>query len=102
MPIAAVLQGHTFCVHGGINGTGSIDTISKEEAFSYLWNDPSKRPGLTNSTRGSNVKEFGPDVLEGFLWTNNLKRIVRVHTALKKGMTGGLMESCFSSFRPGN
>jgi serine/threonine-protein phosphatase PP1 catalytic subunit len=23
MPVAAVLSGHTFCVHGGINGTGS-------------------------------------------------------------------------------
>jgi diadenosine tetraphosphatase ApaH/serine/threonine PP2A family protein phosphatase len=85
MPIAAVLLGHTFCVHGGVNGTGSIDAISKEKSFSYLWNDPSNRPGLTNSTRGSTVKEFGPDVVEGFLRTNNLKRIVRGHTALKKG-----------------
>jgi serine/threonine-protein phosphatase PP1 catalytic subunit len=37
MQVAAVLSGHTFCVHGGINGIGSIDTITKEEAFSYLW-----------------------------------------------------------------
>jgi serine/threonine-protein phosphatase PP1 catalytic subunit len=85
MPIAAVLSGHTFCVHGGINGTGRIDNIRKEEAFPYLWNDPSKRPGLTTSTRGSTVKEFGPDIVEGFLDTNNLKRIVRGHTALENG-----------------
>jgi serine/threonine-protein phosphatase PP1 catalytic subunit len=85
MPIAAVLSEHTFCVHGGINGIGSIDYIRKEEAFSYLWNDPSKRPGLTASTRGSTVKEFGPDIVDGFLKTNNLKRIVRGHTALEKG-----------------
>ena len=85
MPIAAVLSGHTFCVHGGINGTGNIDTIRKEESFPYLWNDPSKRPGLTTSTRGSTVKEFGPDIVDGFLETNNLKRIVRGHTALEKG-----------------
>ena len=85
MPVAAVLSGHTFCVHGGINGTGSIDTITKEEAFPYLWNDPSKRPGLTASTRGYTVKEFGPDIVDGFLKTNNLKRIVRGHTALEKG-----------------
>ena len=85
MPVAAVLSGHTFCVHGGINGTGSIDTIRKEESFPYLWNDPSKRPGLTTSTRGSTVKEFGPDIVDGFLKTNNLKRIVRGHTALEKG-----------------
>jgi serine/threonine-protein phosphatase PP1 catalytic subunit len=85
MPVAAVLSGHTFCVHGGINGTGSIDNIRKEEAFPYLWNDPSKRPGLTNSIRGSTVKEFGPDVVDGFLKTNNLKRIIRGHTALENG-----------------
>lgn len=85
MPVAAVLSGHTFCVHGGINGTGSVDTIKKEESFPYLWNDPSKRSGLTASTRGSTVKEFGPDIVDGFLKTNNLKRIVRGHTAIEKG-----------------
>ncbi len=85
MPIAAVLSGHTFCVHGGINGTGSIDEISKGEAFPYLWNDPSKLPGLTASNRGSTVKRFGPDIVDGFLETNNLKRIVRGHEALEKG-----------------
>ncbi len=85
MPIAAVLSGHTFCVHGGINGVESIDSIRKEESFPYLWNDPSKHPGLTNSIRGSTVKEFGPDIVDGFLEVNNLKRIVRGHTALEKG-----------------
>jgi serine/threonine-protein phosphatase PP1 catalytic subunit len=85
MSVAAVLSGHTFCVHGGVNGTGSIDTIKKEESFPYLWNDPSKRPGLSASTRGSTVKEFGPDIVDGFLRTNNLKRIIRGHTALEKG-----------------
>ena len=85
MPIAAILSGHTFCVHGGINGVDSIDGIRKEEAFPYLWNDPSNRSGLTASTRGSTVKEFGPDIVDGFLDTNNLKRIVRGHTALEKG-----------------
>ncbi len=85
MPIAAILSGHTFCVHGGINGVDSIDGIRKEEAFPYLWNDPSSRPGLTVSTRGSTVKEFGPDIVDGFLETNRLKRIVRGHTALEKG-----------------
>jgi len=85
MPVAAVLSGHTFCVHGGINGTGRVNTIKKEESFPYLWNDPSKRPGLSASTRGSTVKEFGPDIVDGFLRTNNLKRIIRGHTALEKG-----------------
>jgi serine/threonine-protein phosphatase PP1 catalytic subunit len=57
MPVAAVLSGNTFCVHGGINGTGSIDTITKEKAFPYLWNDPSNCPGFTYSRRGYTIKE---------------------------------------------
>ncbi|WP_229390350.1 metallophosphoesterase [Methanosarcina sp. DH2] len=85
LPVATVLSGHTFCVHGGINGIESVDTITKEDAFPYLWNDPSRLPGLSISSRGSTVKGFGPDIVDGFLETNGLKRIVRGHTALKTG-----------------
>lgn len=85
LPIAAVISGHTFCVHGGINGTGNVSAITKEGSFPYLWNDPSERPGLSNSSRGSTIKEFGPDIVEGFLETNGLKRIVRGHTAIRTG-----------------
>jgi serine/threonine-protein phosphatase PP1 catalytic subunit len=85
MPVASILLGHTFCVHGGINGTGSIDTITKEEAFPYLWNDPSNCPGFTHSQRGYTIKEFGPDIVDGFLKANNLTRIVRGHSALERG-----------------
>ncbi|AKB29170.1 Serine/threonine protein phosphatase BSU1 [Methanosarcina siciliae T4/M] len=85
LPVAAVISGQIFCVHGGINGIESIDTITKEGAFPYLWNDPSKRPGMSSSSRGSTVKEFGPDIVDGFLETNDLKRIVRGHTALRTG-----------------
>nr|WP_304364480.1 metallophosphoesterase [Methanosarcina sp. KYL-1] len=85
MPVAAVLSGHTFCVHGGVNGVESIENITKEGAFPYLWNDPSEKPGMSTSTRGDTVKEFGPDVVDGFLEANGLKRIVRAHTALGNG-----------------
>lgn len=85
MPVAAVLSGNTFCVHGGIKGASSIDTITKEGCDPYLWNDPSKLPGLTPSMRGPTVKEFGPDVVDGFLKTNNLTRIIRGHTFIENG-----------------
>ena len=85
LQVAALVSGHTFCVHGGINGTENIDTITKEGAFPYLWNDPSERPGLVTSSRGSTVREFGPDIVEGFLKVNSLKRIIRGHTALRTG-----------------
>lgn len=99
LPVAALISGHTFCVHGGINGTESIDIITKEGAFPYLWNDPSERPGMITSPRGSTVREFGPDIVEGFLKTNGIKRIVRGHTALKTGYEwwfGGKLLSLFS------
>lgn len=85
MPVAAVLSGHTFCVHGGINGTGSINAINKEECFPYLWNDPSENLGFTPSNRGPAVKEFGANIVDGFLMTNNLKRIVRGHEFYEEG-----------------
>jgi len=85
MPIAAVLSRHTFCVHGGIDGTGSIDTINKEEWYQFLWNDPSESPGFTPSDRGPGIKEYGPDIVDGFLATNNLKRIVRGHQFFEEG-----------------
>ncbi|MDI9394097.1 MAG: metallophosphoesterase [Euryarchaeota archaeon] len=85
MPVAAVISGHTFCVHGGINGSENIDSITKEGAFPYLWNDPSERPGMITSPRGSTVREFGPDIVDGFLERNDLKRIIRGHTAIRTG-----------------
>jgi serine/threonine-protein phosphatase PP1 catalytic subunit len=85
LPVAAVISEHTFCVHGGIDGTGNISTITKEGAFPYLWNDPSELPGMSISSRGSTVRGFGPDIVEGFLETNDLKRIVRGHTAIRTG-----------------
>ena len=85
MPVASVLSGHTFCVHGGLNGTESIDTINKEECSPYLWNDPSESLGFTPSSRGPDVKKFGPDIVDGFLMTNNLKRIVRGHQFFEEG-----------------
>jgi len=99
MPVADVLSGHVFCVHGGINGAGNIDTIKKEESFPYLWNDPSESPGFNTSNRGPTVKEFGPNIVDGFLTTNNLKGIVRGHEFLEEGYKwwfGGKLLSIFS------
>ena len=99
MPVGAVLSQDSFCVHGGITGVEEIGNIKKENAFSYLWNDPSKKPGLSDSRRGDTVKEYGPDLVDGFLELNGLKRIIRAHTALKEGYEwwfGGKLLSLFS------
>ncbi|WP_440955160.1 metallophosphoesterase [Methanosarcina sp. Mfa9] len=99
MPVGAVLSGHTFCVHGGITGVEDIEKITKENAFPYLWNDPSEKPGLGASRRGDTVKEYGPDLVDGFLKLNGLKRVIRAHTAIKDGYEwwfGGKLLSLFS------
>lgn len=98
MPVAAVLRGGTFCVHGGLPGPEPLENITKKEPFSYLWNDPSERPGLTPSRRGSTVNEFGPDVVEEFLRINELNIIVRGHTALARGYEWWFDEKLLSLF----
>jgi serine/threonine-protein phosphatase PP1 catalytic subunit len=87
MPAAAVLSNYAFCVHGGINIPEPISRITKSNAYLYMWNDPSDRPsgGLRPSSRGAGIHEFGADVVSKFLKMNNLRLIIRGHTALRDG-----------------
>ncbi|MDV0447500.1 hypothetical protein MsAg5_14000 [Methanosarcinaceae archaeon Ag5] len=86
MPIAAVLFGKIFCVHGGLTENDSISGISKSDSFGYLWNDPFDAKGWTPSPRGSRVKRFGPDVAKTFLKKNGLQLIIRGHITLETGV----------------
>lgn len=100
MPIAAVLSNDIFCVHGGICGADSIDTITKDESFQYLWNDPSKKLGITHSHRGEGIKRFGRDIVDAFLDVNGLNRLVRAHECHEEGYMwwfDGKLLSLFSS-----
>lgn len=85
MPIAAVIDDEIFCVHGGINGDDNIDTITKTDSYQYLWNDPSDFQGLNDSDRGEDIKEFGVDIFDAFMKTNNLRALVRAHQFLTGG-----------------
>lgn len=98
MPVAAVLSGRTFCVHGGINGVEKIENITKEGAFPYLWNDPSEKPGMKSSIRGDTVKDFGPDIVDSFLELNGFERIIRAHTALGNGYKWWFKQKLLSLF----
>jgi serine/threonine-protein phosphatase PP1 catalytic subunit len=99
MPIAATVNDSLFCVHGGIPGMSMIDTITKQNSFEYLWNDPSNREGLHPSNRGFGIFNFGPDVVKGFLEINKLNMIIRSHTAVSSGyavLFDGRLISIFS------
>ena len=88
MPIAVVLNKNIFCVHGGISGKEDeiLGDISKEKPMYYLWNDPGNGIGLMPSLRGGDLHRFGADVAEKFLKRNNLKCIIRGHSALETGV----------------
>jgi diadenosine tetraphosphatase ApaH/serine/threonine PP2A family protein phosphatase len=101
MPVAAILDDGIFCVHGGIPDANSIDTITKDNSYQYLWNDPSDVPGITDSERGFFISNYGPDIVDVFLAKNNLKRIIRAHEFQEKGYKFWFdrkLLSLFSSF----
>ncbi|WP_462273228.1 metallophosphoesterase [Methanohalophilus sp.] len=85
MPVAAVINKKIFCVHGGIEDIRKTTTITKQNSFNYLWNDPSEIPGLNFSIRGRDIRTFGPDIVEGFLRLNDLQMIIRAHSSLDTG-----------------
>ena len=85
MPVAAVIDNSVFCVHGGLPGAFRIDTITKEDSYQYLWNDPSDENGITESGRGFSINNFGPNIVNEFLSKNNLTEIIRAHQFLEDG-----------------
>ncbi|MDI3484983.1 MAG: hypothetical protein PWQ75_398 [Methanolobus sp.] len=85
MPISAVINDSIFCVHGGIPGPVDLNRINKEEAFHFLWNDPSGCDGISASIRGPRPKCFGGDVFSEFMDKNDLSLMIRGHTALFTG-----------------
>jgi len=99
MSVAAVISNHTFCVHGGIPGPMRLSDITKEEAYPFVWNDPSEENGINRSVRGLGMRTFGEDVFDEFLRINGLKQMVRGHSVLEDGYRwwfGGKLLSLFS------
>lgn len=85
MPVCAVVNDSIFCVHGGIPGPVGLEHINKEEAFHFLWSDPSGCDGISASIRGSRPQCFGEDIFTEFMEKNDLSLMVRGHTALFTG-----------------
>ena len=99
MPVAAVISDKIFCVHGGIPGPVKLSDITKEEAYPFVWNDPSEENGINRSVRGLGMRTFGEDVFKEFLMVNGLEQMIRGHMVLKDGYRwwfGGKLLSLFS------
>ncbi|CAL1129383.1 unnamed protein product [Cladocopium goreaui] len=111
LPLFAVIEKQIFVVHGGLFRTPQVTlerlkqlpyrrhypmTLTKEEQasgktwteeeeilFDAQWADPVELPGITRSSRGSVVINFGPDVTEKFLQDNDLSLCIRSHQVPK-------------------
>ena len=99
MPIAAVISNRIFCVHAGIPGPVKLAEITKDDAYPYVWNDPSEESGIGKSPCGLGMRTFGEDVFDEFLQVNGLERMVRGHSVVEDGFKwwfGGRLLSMFS------
>jgi len=85
MPVCAVISNKIFCVHAGIPGPVKLSEITKEDAYPYVWNDPSEIDGIGKSPRGLGMRTFGEDVFDEFLQVNGLERMVRGHSVVEGG-----------------
>lgn len=99
LPIAALIDGQIFCVHGGLSP--DIKTLDDIKAIDrrteppnsgaycdLLWSDPDDIEGFTSSPRGAGYL-FGGDVVKQFLEQNHLTFICRAHQLMMDGY--GLM-----------
>jgi len=111
LPIAAIINNSTFCVHGGIgphvlslrdvSSLKKDNYIDKSPIFNeLLWSDPKKNiSGFTSNPRGLGSL-YGKDILEKFLQSNNLTQLIRSHEVCSSGYhyPYGDNKSCITIF----
>ena len=112
LPIGAIVNKTTFCVHGGLSPKlDLIDDINKKikrPIYSFeendlladlLWSDPSSR---TNYSFDENPRGYGylfnGDAVNNFLKANSLNQIIRAHQCVLKGFQSNFCEKCVTVF----
>lgn len=115
LPLAAVVDEHIFCVHGGIPreipserpGTNIVQVLKEIKrplrsvwperpfVFDLMWSDPVPRklppqegfpPGFGPSTRGEEACVFDPSALEAFFRREGFTHLIRAHQAVDSGI----------------
>ena len=112
LPLAHVLNGRVFVVHGGIPSEPEPLTLAQVEAVNrfcqppesgtlhdLLWSDPQDEPGRRPSRRGTGYS-FGPEYTRAVLERNGLSLLLRSHEVKPEGYEiahGGLLATVFSA-----
>lgn len=95
LPIAAIIEGKIFCVHGGLSPKIScidqirllnrVQEIPHEGAFcDLMWSDPDDIETWQFSSRGAGYL-FGEKVVDEFNQINNIRLICRAHQLVNEG-----------------
>ncbi|OHT07937.1 Ser/Thr protein phosphatase [Tritrichomonas foetus] len=116
MPLAAVINSTTFCVHGGIGPLlASVNAIKHvrrpitqfddEIVNSILWSDPTDLGklgiGFEKSPRNLGYL-YGEDVLLTFLSNSGMARIIRGHQYIDCGIQKKFNNRCITVFSASN
>ena len=95
IPLAALVDGDVFCVHGGlspnISGVEDIRMLDRKQEVPHegpmcdlLWSDPEDIAGWGMSPRGAGYI-FGDDVAKKFNQENGISLIARAHQLVMEG-----------------
>mmetsp|Transcript_11725 Transcript_11725/g.43697 ORF Transcript_11725/g.43697 Transcript_11725/m.43697 type:complete len:299 (-) Transcript_11725:58-954(-) len=95
LSLAAVIDDHTFCVHGGLSPKmetiDQIRSINRHHEVPHegpmcdlLWSDPDNISGWGMSPRGAGYL-FGSDVVKQFNQINGMRLIARAHQLVMAG-----------------
>ena len=95
LPIAAIIEGKIFCVHGGLSPKityidqirliNRLQEIPHEGAFcDLMWSDPDEIDNWQFSSRGAGYL-FGSKVVDEFNHINDITLICRAHQLVNEG-----------------
>jgi len=95
LPIAAIIEGVIFCVHGGlspkINYIDKIRLINRQQEIPHegafcdlMWSDPDDIDTWQYSSRGAGYL-FGGKIVDEFNQINDIKLVCRAHQLVNEG-----------------